>query len=184
VSLDISQTYGTSWPVRWIALPLPLSVQALQNRSCLSCATTSYWYGPHRKRSSSVAPIIHHVNVFICEGVTQQGPCILIRNLFPSSKYCLQASRPGRFILWERTPPYPLGRRLCGPPETVWTMWRKFFALPVLKLQPLGHPPCSQSIYRLRLESRINFKVPILMSNVTALLEKCTGLSAEVLYSV
>jgi hypothetical protein len=34
-SLDVSQTYGTSWPVAGIALPLPLSERILAEMSAI-----------------------------------------------------------------------------------------------------------------------------------------------------
>jgi hypothetical protein len=61
------------------------------------------------------------------------------------------ASRPGRFIPGERAS----GTRWIGDwvgPRTGMgdVEKRKFLILPGLKLQPLGRPACSQSLYRLR----------------------------------
>jgi hypothetical protein len=60
------------------------------------------------------------------------------------------ASCPGRFMLRERTPRYPLDRRLGGPQAGLDDIEKlKFLALLGLKLRPLSRSARRQSIYRL-----------------------------------
>jgi hypothetical protein len=55
---------------------------------------------------------------------------------------------PRSLYPWEKSPRYPLDRRL-GRPQTTWR-GEPIFPLPGLELQELRHPARSQSLYRLR----------------------------------
>jgi hypothetical protein len=85
------------------------------------------------------------------EGVGGSG-CIDIHflDLGTSWRWVINFTPHSLYTL-EKSPRYPLDRRLRGPrPGMDDLEKRKFFTLPELKLRPLGYPSRSHSLYRLR----------------------------------